>query len=91
MYKRLVHNSQSPLRYLHNRYLAMYATIFFFGIDGAGVVSVASHGFQCSEKKSDIIQNSFEVCGVAVTGRKVPVEHLNERLRVFFGTRRKWS
>ena len=29
--------------------------------------------------------NSFEVCGIAPHGKKVPVEHLNGRLRGVLG------
>ena len=35
--------------------------------------------------RREVIVNSFEVCGIAPHGKKVPVEHLNGRLRGVLG------
>ena len=37
--------------------------------------------------KTEVIKNSFEVCGIVPHGKKVPVQHLNGRLRGVLGYR----
>ena len=45
------------------------------------ILQMVSNGLKVI--KTEVIKNSFEVCGIAPHGKKVPVQHLTCRLRCF--------